>query len=80
MVWPSDALKRGGDSAIKITAGDGRRGVAIRGASSLTVARVIARARVSRRLLYEQFADIEDCSGRASMGGGPARTAVVEEP
>ena len=35
--------------------------VAIRGASSLTVARVIARARVSRRLFYEQFADIEDC-------------------
>ncbi|HXC23331.1 MAG TPA: hypothetical protein VNU28_01990 [Solirubrobacteraceae bacterium] len=35
--------------------------VAIGGASSLTVARVIARARVSRRLFYEQFADIEDC-------------------
>jgi AcrR family transcriptional regulator/DNA-binding MarR family transcriptional regulator len=35
--------------------------VAIRGASSVTVARVIARARVSRRLFYEMFADIEDC-------------------
>ncbi|HEY5193293.1 MAG TPA: hypothetical protein VIJ39_05410 [Solirubrobacteraceae bacterium] len=35
--------------------------VAIRGASSVTVARVIARARVSRRLFYELFADIDDC-------------------
>jgi AcrR family transcriptional regulator/DNA-binding MarR family transcriptional regulator len=35
--------------------------VAIRGVSSVTVARVIARARVSRRLFYELFADIEDC-------------------
>jgi AcrR family transcriptional regulator/DNA-binding MarR family transcriptional regulator len=35
--------------------------VAIRGASSVTVARVIARAGVSRRLFYEQFSDIEDC-------------------
>jgi AcrR family transcriptional regulator/DNA-binding MarR family transcriptional regulator len=35
--------------------------VAIRGASSVTVARVIARARVSRRVFYELFADIEDC-------------------
>jgi AcrR family transcriptional regulator len=35
--------------------------VAIRGASSVTVARVIARARVSRRLFYEVFADVEDC-------------------
>ncbi len=35
--------------------------VAIRGASSVTVARVIARARVSRRLFYELFADVEDC-------------------
>lgn len=35
--------------------------VAIRGASSVTVARVIARAGVSRRLFYELFADIEDC-------------------
>jgi AcrR family transcriptional regulator len=35
--------------------------VAMRGASSVTVARVIARAGVSRRLFYELFADIEDC-------------------
>jgi AcrR family transcriptional regulator/DNA-binding MarR family transcriptional regulator len=35
--------------------------VAIRGASSVTVARVIARAGVSRRLFYELFTDIEDC-------------------
>jgi AcrR family transcriptional regulator len=35
--------------------------VAIRGASSATVARVIARAGVSRRLFYEMFGDIEDC-------------------
>jgi AcrR family transcriptional regulator/DNA-binding MarR family transcriptional regulator len=35
--------------------------VAMRGASSVTVARVIARARVSRRLFYELFADIDDC-------------------
>jgi AcrR family transcriptional regulator/DNA-binding MarR family transcriptional regulator len=35
--------------------------VARRGASSVTVARVIARAGVSRRLFYELFADIEDC-------------------
>jgi AcrR family transcriptional regulator len=35
--------------------------VALRGASSVTVARVIARARVSRRLFYELFADVEDC-------------------
>ena len=34
---------------------------AMRGAASVTVARVIARAGVSRRLFYEQFADIEDC-------------------
>ena len=33
----------------------------MRGASSVTVARVIARAGVSRRLFYELFADIEDC-------------------
>ncbi len=53
--------------------------VAIRGASSLTVARVIARARVSRRLFYEQFADIEDCF-LASFDWGVlrARGAVVE--
>ncbi len=35
--------------------------VVLRGAASVTVARVIARARVSRRLFYELFADIEDC-------------------
>ncbi len=35
--------------------------VAMRGASSVTVARVIARAGVSRRLFYELFTDIEDC-------------------
>jgi AcrR family transcriptional regulator len=35
--------------------------VAMRGASSVTVARVIARARVSRRAFYEQFSDIDDC-------------------
>jgi AcrR family transcriptional regulator len=35
--------------------------VAMRGASSVTVARVIARAGVSRRLFYELFADVEDC-------------------
>lgn len=35
--------------------------VAIRGASGVTVARVIARAGVSRRLFYELFADVEDC-------------------
>jgi AcrR family transcriptional regulator/DNA-binding MarR family transcriptional regulator len=35
--------------------------VALRGPSSVTVARVIARARVSRRLFYELFADVEDC-------------------
>jgi AcrR family transcriptional regulator/DNA-binding MarR family transcriptional regulator len=35
--------------------------VAMRGVPSVTVARVIARARVSRRLFYELFADIEDC-------------------
>jgi AcrR family transcriptional regulator len=35
--------------------------VAIRGVSSVTVARVIARAGVSRRLFYELFADIDDC-------------------
>ncbi len=35
--------------------------VVLRGAASVTVARVIARARVSRRLFYELFADVEDC-------------------
>jgi AcrR family transcriptional regulator/DNA-binding MarR family transcriptional regulator len=35
--------------------------VARRGASGVTVARVISRAGVSRRLFYELFADVEDC-------------------
>jgi AcrR family transcriptional regulator/DNA-binding MarR family transcriptional regulator len=35
--------------------------LAMRGASSVTVARVLARSGVSRRLFYELFADIEDC-------------------
>jgi AcrR family transcriptional regulator/DNA-binding MarR family transcriptional regulator len=35
--------------------------VAMRGVPAVTVARVIARARVSRRLFYELFADIEEC-------------------
>ncbi len=53
--------------------------VAIRGASSLTVARVIARARVSRRLFYEQFADIEACFlASFDWGVGQARAAVLE--
>ena len=53
--------------------------VAIRGASSPAVARVIARARVSRRLFYEQFADIEDCFlASFDWGVGQARAAVVE--
>jgi AcrR family transcriptional regulator/DNA-binding MarR family transcriptional regulator len=53
--------------------------VAIRGASSLTVARVIARARVSRRLFYEQFADIEDCFlASFDWAVGQARSAVLE--
>jgi AcrR family transcriptional regulator len=53
--------------------------VAIRGTSSLTVARVIARARVSRRLFYELFADIEDCFlASFDWGVGQARSAVVE--
>jgi AcrR family transcriptional regulator/DNA-binding MarR family transcriptional regulator len=53
--------------------------VAIRGASSLTVARVLARARVSRRLFYEQFADIEDCfSTSFDWGVRQARAAVVD--
>jgi AcrR family transcriptional regulator/DNA-binding MarR family transcriptional regulator len=52
--------------------------VAIGGASSLTVARVIARARVSRRLFYEQFADIEDCFlASFEWVVGRARTGVV---
>lgn len=53
--------------------------VAIRDASSLTVARVIARARVSRRLFYEQFADIEDCFlASFDWAVGQARATVLE--
>jgi len=53
--------------------------VAIHGASSLTVALLIARARVSRRLFYEQFADIEDCFlASFDWGVGQSRAAVVE--
>jgi AcrR family transcriptional regulator len=54
--------------------------VAIRGASSVTVARVIARARVSRRLFYELFADIEDCLlATFDWGVEQARAIAVEE-
>jgi AcrR family transcriptional regulator len=53
--------------------------VAIRGASSVTVARVIARAGVSRRLFYELFADIEDCFlATFDWAVGQARTSAVE--
>jgi DNA-binding MarR family transcriptional regulator/AcrR family transcriptional regulator len=53
--------------------------VAIRDASSPAVARVIARARVSRRLFYEQFADIEDCFlASFDWGVGEARATVME--
>jgi DNA-binding MarR family transcriptional regulator/AcrR family transcriptional regulator len=53
--------------------------VAIRDASSPAVARVIARARVSRRLFYEQFADIEDCFlASFDWAVGQARSTVVE--
>ncbi|MGH2913083.1 MAG: hypothetical protein ACRDJ3_11485 [Solirubrobacteraceae bacterium] len=50
--------------------------VAIRGVSSVTVARVIARARVSRRLFYELFADIEDCL-LATLDWGLSQARVV---
>jgi AcrR family transcriptional regulator/DNA-binding MarR family transcriptional regulator len=53
--------------------------VAMRGASSVTVARVIARAGVSRRLFYEQFADIEDClQATFDWAVEQARTLAVE--
>ncbi|HEY5261714.1 MAG TPA: TetR family transcriptional regulator, partial [Solirubrobacteraceae bacterium] len=53
--------------------------VAIRGASSVTVARVIARAGVSRRLFYELFADIEDCLlATFDWGVEQARGVMVE--
>jgi AcrR family transcriptional regulator len=52
--------------------------VALRGCSSVTVARVIARARVSRRLFYELFADIEDCLlATFDWAVAQARAAVV---
>jgi AcrR family transcriptional regulator/DNA-binding MarR family transcriptional regulator len=52
---------------------------AIRGASSVTVARVIARAGVSRRLFYELFADIEDCFlATFDWAVDQARTHMVE--
>jgi AcrR family transcriptional regulator/DNA-binding MarR family transcriptional regulator len=55
------------------------REVAIRGASSVTVARVIARAGVSRRLFYELFADIEDCFlATFDWGVEQARVLAVE--
>jgi AcrR family transcriptional regulator len=53
--------------------------VAMRGASSVTVARVIARAGVSRRLFYELFADIEACFlGTFEWVIGQARIVAVE--
>lgn len=53
--------------------------VAIRGASSVTVARVIARSRVSRRLFYELFADVEDCLlATFDWAIGQARALAVE--
>jgi AcrR family transcriptional regulator/DNA-binding MarR family transcriptional regulator len=53
--------------------------VAIRGASSVTVARVIARARVSRRLFYELFADVEDCLlATLDWALGQARVVAVD--
>jgi AcrR family transcriptional regulator/DNA-binding MarR family transcriptional regulator len=53
--------------------------VALRGTASVTVARVIARARVSRRLFYELFADVEDCLlATFDWAVGQARVAVAE--
>lgn len=53
--------------------------VALRGTSSVTVARVIARARVSRRLFYELFADVEDCLlATFDWAVGQARSIVLE--
>ncbi|HEV7938875.1 MAG TPA: hypothetical protein VGP18_12745 [Solirubrobacteraceae bacterium] len=53
--------------------------VAVRGVSSLTVARLIARARVSRRLFYEEYANIEDCFlASFDWGVGQARAAIAE--
>ncbi len=53
--------------------------VAMRGASSVTVARVIARAGVSRRLFYELFADIEDCFLATFDWGSSRRGGVAVE-
>lgn len=53
--------------------------VALRGTSSVTVARVIARARVSRRLFYELFADVEDCLlATFDWAAGQARAIVLD--
>lgn len=53
--------------------------VALRGTSSVTVARVIARARVSRRLFYELFADVDDCLlATFDWGVEQARAVVLE--
>jgi AcrR family transcriptional regulator/DNA-binding MarR family transcriptional regulator len=53
--------------------------VALRGTSSVTVARVIARARVSRRLFYELFADVEDCLlATFNWGVEQARATALE--
>jgi AcrR family transcriptional regulator/DNA-binding MarR family transcriptional regulator len=53
--------------------------VAVRGTSSVTVARVIARARVSRRLFYELFADVEDCLlATFEWAVGQARAVAIE--
>ena len=53
--------------------------VALRGTSSVTVARVIARARVSRRLFYELFADVEDCLlATFDWSVGQVRAIVLE--
>lgn len=53
--------------------------LALRGSSSVTVARVIARGRVSRRLFYELFADVEDCIlATFDWAVGQVRAAAVE--
>jgi len=53
--------------------------VVLRGTSSVTVARVIARARVSRRLFYELFADVEDCLlATFEWGVAQARASALE--
>lgn len=53
--------------------------VSLRGTSSVTVARVIARARVSRRLFYELFGDVEDCLlATFDWSVGQARAIVLD--